>query len=280
MPMSTVNGAPILTDAQVADLLVTPVQHLSIAAQVARVVTISTGSFRIPMVTADPSAAWVAEGQEIPVSDAELAELTVSPSKVAGLTIVTRELADDSSPEAAETVGQGLARDIARKLDQAFLGALPAPAPAGLGSVTGVTTVAAPTDWADADPFSEAVYAAEGVNANIGAWLAHPDDALALATVKESSGSNKALLTPDATQGGRRVIGGIPLLTSPYATPGTVWGIDPATALIVVRDGAEVTADRSVFFTSDRVAVRATMRVGLAFPHAAALVKIVRTAAV
>jgi hypothetical protein len=42
----------------------------------------------------------------------------------------------------------------------------------------------------------------------------------------------------------------------------------------VVRRDAEVQADRSVFFTSDRVAVRATCRVGFGFPHTAALVRV------
>jgi hypothetical protein len=40
------------------------------------------------------------------------------------------------------------------------------------------------------------------------------------------------------------------------------------------RRDAEVQVDRSVFFTSDRVAVRATCRVGFGFPHTAELVRI------
>lgn len=277
MASSTSTAGPILTPEQVSELLIGPVQHLSIAAQVARFIAISSHELRIPVVSADPTAQWVAEGAEIAPSDAALAEVTVIPSKVAGLSIITRELADDSTPEAAEVVGDGLARDIARRVDQAFFGNVAAPAPSGLGALTGTTTVAAPVDWTNADPFAEAVYAAEAVNAALGAYVANPSDALALAQVKESSGSNKALLSPDATQAGRRTIGGVPLLTSPYVTEGTVWGLDSSRALLVVRDDAEVVADRSVFFTSDRVAVRATMRVGFGFPHAAAVVKIVRS---
>ncbi|MEJ7742083.1 MAG: phage major capsid protein [Nocardioidaceae bacterium] len=72
-------------------------------------------------MTADPTAAWVAEGDEIPISDPTLAELTVTPAKVAGLTIVSRELADDSDPAAAYVVGAGLARDIARRVDERVL---------------------------------------------------------------------------------------------------------------------------------------------------------------
>jgi hypothetical protein len=45
----------------------------------------------------------------------------------------------------------------------------------------------------------------------------------------------------------------------------------------VVRQDAQVESDRSVFFTSDRVAVRATLRVGFGFPSPAAIVKIATT---
>ncbi len=40
-----------------------------------------------------------------------------------------------------------------------------------------------------------------------------------------------------------------------------------------VRCDAEVKADRSAFFTSDRVAVTAICRVGFGYPHTAALVR-------
>ncbi len=56
---------------------------VSMAAQVATTVVTSANRYRIPVVTADPTAAWVAEGNEIPVSDPTLAELTVTPAKVA-----------------------------------------------------------------------------------------------------------------------------------------------------------------------------------------------------
>jgi len=67
---------------------------------------------------------------------------------------------------------------------------------------------------------------------------------------------------------------GVPLLTSPEAPVGTIWGLPAERVVTAVRRDAEVQADRSVFFTSDRGAVRATCRVGFGFPHTAALVRI------
>jgi HK97 family phage major capsid protein len=102
---------------------------------------------------------------------------------------------------------------------------------------------------------------------------------MALSKLKAGSALNAPLLQPDPTQPGRRQILGVPLLTSP-AVPTTnnqVWGIPRDFTYFVIRTGAEVLADRSVFFTSDRVAIRCTMRVGLAFPHPPSIVKIATT---
>ena len=69
MAMSTTTGAPILTPAQVNALVIQPLIDQSVAAQVSTVVTTSSHDLRVPRVTADPAAAWTAEGAEIGVSD-------------------------------------------------------------------------------------------------------------------------------------------------------------------------------------------------------------------
>lgn len=278
MVHTTANSAGILTPDQVTDLLIRPAFEMSVAAQVASLITTSSSTTRFPVVAADPSAAWVAEGGEIAVSDASLTEIDVTPSKLAGLTIATRELVEDSDPSAAEVVGQGLARDIARKLDAAFFGALPSPAPAGLAALTGVTPVSAGANWTNVDPFVDALAAAEGVNATLTAFVANPADLVLLSKIKQGTGSQVPLLTADPTAPARRVIFGVPLLVSPAVTAGTVWGVPRDRAFLVSREDATVVTDYSVFFTSDRVAIRATMRVGFGFPHPAALVRITKGA--
>lgn len=278
MTTGTASGGPILRPEQVGDLVVTPVTEQSIATQVATVVTTSSHDYRIPLITADPAAQWVAEGDEITPSDADSDEITVTPRKLAGLTIITRELANDSDPAAAEAVGDGLARDMARRLDEAFFGNLATPAPPGLGSIAPTVVLGAGTDWANVDPFADALSRAEGLSAAIGSWVANPADALALAQIKESTGSNKPLLQPDPTQPTRRTIQGVPLYVSPHVTAGDVWGIPKGRVFVVIREDAEVESSAHTFFTSDRVAVRATMRVGFGFPHVAAVMVVRRDA--
>jgi HK97 family phage major capsid protein len=276
MAGNTTNFASILTPEQVADLVVRPLISESIAGQVMTAVTTSSREYRIPVVTQDPSASWTAEGAEINVSDAAVDEVNVIPSKLAALSIITRELANDSSPAAAEVVGQGIVRDLVRKVDAALFAASTTNGPAGIAGLSGISTVDAGASYANVDAFSDALFTAAASNGVISAWVTNPATAKALSKVKEATGSNKPLLGPDPTVPGRRQILGVPLLTSPaVATAGNVvWGISAAYSYLVIREDAEVESDRSVFFTSDRVAIRATLRLGFGFPAPATVVKI------
>lgn len=281
MVNTTDTARSLLRPDSVDALLVGPVLTQSVAGQVMRLVTIEARELRVPKVTQDPTASWVNEGQEIAPSDAVVDEIVVRPAKVAGLSIITSELANDTSPEASQVIGDGLARDIARKIDQALFSSQPAPAPAGLANLTGangVTTVDAGSGWTSLDAFTAASFEAASRNAIIGSWVANPQDAKALATLKESSTSQRALLQPDPTAPSRSILGGLQLLVSTAVEPGTVWGIDATRALLVVREEVQIEVDRSVYFTSDRVAVRATMRVGFGWPQPTALVKVALSA--
>src|SRR5690606_23087001 len=97
MPMNTGTGAPILTPEQVGALVVQPLTQLSVAGQVSTTVTTGSNNFRIPVLTGDPTASWVAEGAEIPTSDATLDEIDVTPDKLAALVPISHELAVDST---------------------------------------------------------------------------------------------------------------------------------------------------------------------------------------
>lgn len=274
MTTTTSSAAALVVDGAIAELFVTPMLAASVAAQVSTAVTISSGSLRVPRVRANPSAEWVAEGQEIPVSDAAVDEVEIIPRKLAGLVVITRELADDSSPQAGEIVGLGLARDCARKIDQAFFGALAAPAPSGLGALTGITEISGGAEITNLDAFQAGLYAAAGRNASVTSWIANPSDALSLSQLKQSGTSNVSLLTPDATAAGRSLIAGVSLLVSPSVPAGTIYGLDASTAFTVLRDDVQIESDSSAFFTSDRIAIRARTRLAFGWPDPAAVVRI------
>lgn len=277
MAMTTASANSAYLATEVDDLIVRPVERASVALQVANVVYTSeqVNTFRVPVVAADPSASWTVEGEEITPSDATLTEVASPFYKLAGLTIVSNELARDSSPEAAQVVGDGLARDIARKLDAAYFGTSPnAATPDGLEDLAGVNEVYNGGSWASLDAFVEAIYEAEAAGATLGAFVVNPTDALILATLKEQTGSNKPLLGTDPSLPTRRQIAGVPLFVTPAVSVGVAWGIPTGRAIVAMRQDVELAIDGSAFFTSDRTAIRATMRAAFAFPHPAAVQRI------
>ena len=267
---STSDVGGLLTDS-IGKLVVQPVLAESVAAQVATVVSTGAHTYRLPVVASDPTAGWFAEGAEITPSDAALEEVIVTPSKLAGLSIISRELAEDSSPAAAQVVGQGLARDLARKLDVAFFANTTTNGPSGLLSLTTSTTVAA---FTSTDVFAAAISEAETFGAKLDHFVTTPAVALTLAQLRKATGSNEPLLGSDATKPGTRTILGVPLLVSPAVSSGVVWGIDSSFVQVVVRDDTRLEVDRSAYFSSDRVGVKATMRAGFAFPHPLSIQKI------
>ena len=55
---------------------------------------------------------------------------------------------------------------------------------------------------------------------------------------------------------------------------GHVWALDQSRVFVVLRQDAELVVDASRYFESDRLGIRATMRIGFGFPHEQAVVKI------
>jgi HK97 family phage major capsid protein len=275
MSIFTTNVVPISPD-QIESLIVMPVAKASVAMQVATLITTNATHTRIPRVMSDPSASWVAEGAEIGASDPTVDDIVITPAKLAGLTVVTNEAAADTSPAAANLIGAGLARDCARKLDIAFFGSkgVSTIQPAGLEDLVGFTPVDPGAAWDNLDPFAEAIANAEGLGLSVNAFVANPADALILAQLKAATGSNLPLLGADPTSSTRRLLQGVPLLVSSAVTVGTVWGLPQARSIIVRRNDVDLQVDKSAYFTSDRTAIRATMRVGFGWTEPAAIQKI------
>src|SRR5258705_3671197 len=114
MSNTTTNAASILKPEQVGALVIEPLTKESTAFQVSTVVQTDSHEYRIPKITGDPASGWVAEGAEIGVDDADLDEIVVVPKKVAGITVVSSELAADSSPEATAVISQRLVNSLKR----------------------------------------------------------------------------------------------------------------------------------------------------------------------
>lgn len=259
-----------------AQLILEPALAKSVATQPQVSTVIRTGSHatQIPVLTDDVTSVWLAEGAEITPSDATFNKITVTPSKCAALTLISSELADDSNPQAAQLVGDSIARDLAKSMDAAYFGALAAPAPSGLGALTGVSTVDAGSAWANLDAFIEASSIAETHGAEVTAYVANPATALALAKVREGSTSNRPLLGVDPSAPTTRVINGVPLIVSPNVADGVVWAMPKDRVMTVVRTQGDVKISEDFAFSKDMLAIRGIMRIGFGFPAPSSIVKI------
>lgn len=251
-----------------ANLILEPLLNESIATRADVATTHRTGatSFRVPVVESDAVAGWVDEAEEIVPTDVSLDELTITPTKVAGLIPVSRELAEDSSPDAAQLIGRSLSRALVYQLDQAFLGSLPAPAPQGLASLQDPTDVGTPLEDLDALLEAKSLIAAAGGTAT--AIIANPADALALAKLKDADGSNRNLLDDVAT------VASLPLIQTQHATAGSLWIVDSSAIHVVVREDINLNTSSDVYFSSDRIAIRATARIGFGIAYEDRLVKV------
>lgn len=79
---------------------------------------------------------------------------------------------------------------------------------------------------------------------------------------------------PDPTSPVARQILGSQLLVSPAVGDEVIWAIPQVHSLVVIREDIETTVSGDVYFTSDRVAVKTTVRIGWGWPHPGAVVKI------
>ena len=277
---STTGVGGILPD-DFGQLIVKPVTRTSLAFQLSTVVQTGANEFHVPILNEDPTAAFVAEGAEITADDVVLSEEIVKPAKVAALSVVSREMANDSSPSAQDIIGAAIARDLARAIDAAYFGTWTSgPAPKGLGNLTPTEVTGTDAAYTNLDLFEEAILNAETNGTPLTAFVTSKATAKSLLQLKDESGSNRPLLGVDATSPTRRTILGVPLYVSPHveATDNLVWGIPQSRSLVVHREGAELAVDRSVYFTSDRVAIRGVMRLTFAFPDEAAVQKVTTAA--
>lgn len=278
MASTTATFAGAFTPADHGDLLIATASKESVAMQTTRVVSTDATEYRIPIISGEVDTGWYGELQEIDQDDVTTDEEIVRPSKVAALSKISRELADDSNPSAANAIGASIGRSIANSIDAAFYGDADGTGdvPKGLGSFTDaqLTTVDAGEAWTNADPFVDAVYQVEAAGGSVSAFVANPADARVLAKLKRDADSNEPLLAASAGDATRRSLSGVPLYVSRHVPEGTIYGYDRNRLHTVVRTGTEMMVDASVFFAEFAVAIRGVARVGFAYGHPATIARI------
>ncbi|WP_235663994.1 phage major capsid protein [Mycolicibacter terrae] len=251
------------------EMLDLAVQAKSVAAQASALFGTERQKVGFPLWVADPEVGWYGELDEISLTDGDTDEVVVTPTKTAGLTLVSNELADDSDPAIADQIASGLANQIAHAIDKAYFANTTAKGPNGLLSLAS-TSVDTGATVANLDAFVKARYAAEANGAKLSHWLMSPDTAEQLSLLKRQTGSNEPLI--EFVEDGITVAG-LPVITSTHVDEDTVaWGIDKSQQRYVLRKGT--TVERFPAVTNDGLYIRAISRIGLGFLNPAGVVRL------
>ena len=135
--------------------------------------------------------AFYNENDTIAETDGATDEVEVIPAKTAGLTPISNELAEDSTPAAVDLIAAGLSNQITRAIDGAFLANTTAKGPNGLLSIS-YSTVDTGATLANLDPFIAARYAAKAQGSDLTSWIMAPAQVEALSKLKVATGSNQS----------------------------------------------------------------------------------------
>ena len=194
-----------------------------------RVLTVNSGS---------SPAAFVGEGQPIPVSKMDLAGDTLPPLKVAALTISTMELVRSSTPAAENVLTDDLVAACAQGVDMAFLDPANAGAvrvspasitygiPQRVSSGSSVANI-----YADLGLMAQDLVAA-GSTLTYAAWVIRPATLVSMCGMHDASG---ALAFPGLSVLGGTLMGLPVIAAGNLPPPGS-----PASSNILLVDGSQV----------------------------------------
>lgn len=187
---------------------------------------------------------WVGESKAIPMSKGDYSSVELTPLKVAGLTVISMELLEDSQPSAEMLVRDGLVEASSQRVDTTFLSATAASAgvsPAGI--LNGVTAIqASGTDLAAVRADMQALIAPFITNkmaTNI-TLVMNPSTALALSWMY---GSLDQRAFPDINQGGGS-LNGMPVIVGDNVTSGQIIAIRTSDVWRIGDSGVRISMSR------------------------------------
>lgn len=259
-----------------SELIIGPLQREALALRTTRVLQTSRDAVQVPLLTEDVPTDWVAEGQELPTGEPDVREVTLRPAKLAALTSISSELAEDSEPGAAELIGQSIARSLRSKLDMSFVSA----AGGGLPSAGVFTTATAGAALgASLDAVSDAITTVEAAGGTADVIVMSPSVWGRVRKLRTEDTANTPLLGVEGQPAGQRTLFGVTVFVDATVPDDTIGVWDSSAVAVALRRDVKVETDTSVYFSSDNVAVRATLRAAWAVLDPARVVTVDASAA-
>lgn len=186
--VNTASSAPELvgTDHR-ADQYIQPFRNALLARRLGvRVLSGLRGNVSIPKHASGLTTGWVAEGTAVPESSMAFDPVTMTPKHAGGVTEMSRQLIQQSSPDIEMLVRDDLAFMLAQAIDSALIKGGGSDEPTGVMAVVGTQTgaLATPT-WANVLAMLEKI---EVSNATAASWLTSPGVATKLRGTLKAAG--------------------------------------------------------------------------------------------
>ena len=264
MATQTTGNLPTLQQDQIASLLVQPLEAESVFLAAGPKIIDTNGPIRVPRIASGLTVGFVGEGAQIPEASVGMDEVTMLPSTLKSLKVlsrVTSEVLRSSAVALDSILKQRLTTDTAAALDTAlFTSTGSSNTIKGLLNQTGVATGV--LDASEPDSFLDGIGIARANEVKPNRWFLSPADYLAVRKIKDSTG--RYILQPDLTQTGQEVLFGVPVTVTSRIPTGKAVLVDMSLVAIARDLSPTVTVDSSRYFDTDEVALRVVARFDLA----------------
>jgi len=278
MSNTTISNATLTKD-QVESLLIMPLQQASTYMNQGFPMFVSNGEpIKVPSLSSMGTPTYVAEGTAIPEVSASTSEISLLPSTVHSVKIisrVSRELMRQSVVNVDNAFSMKMVSDVARVLDSAMWnGAGTAGAPLGIANFTGVTSAGTAAGTVTADTFYDIQELAfdEHVDFGRARWAMSPKNLTRVRKLEDSTGQK--FLTPSLASGAPATLLGCGYTVTTHLPDDVILFFDPAQVAIGMDDRASVTVLDQTYADYDEIGLRVTARYDTAPLNASAVVKL------
>ncbi|MDP7728481.1 phage major capsid protein [Mycobacterium sp. TY813] len=283
MTVQTAATQPTLTAAEVANLLVQPLEQASTFLSAGPQIIDSAGPVRVPRIASGASAGFYAAGAQISESNASFDEVQLLPSSLKGIKSLTK-VSNELIRQATHTVGAldtvlstRLVTDVSNVLDAALYdGTGASDTIKGILRQTGITT--GTLDLTEVDSLIDGLAAAQGNHVAPTHWVMTPASFAAIRKVKVGSDDNRYVIEPNTIQNGVNFqLLGLPVIITDYIPAASAKkrvALVDFSKVVVARDqNPTVAVLDQTFGDYDTIGIRVTARfdVALLSPKAVTL---------
>lgn len=207
-----------LVPQEMNDAIVTKLQEENVVRQLATVIT-TESKHKIPILASQPSASWIAEGQEIPLKEENFSQLELDAHKLAAGTKISNELLADSAYNLESFFVTEFGKSLAAAEEDAFIngGADSDTSNRPTGILTSLDSdnyvTSSSTNQFDLDDLINAVYSLPRPYRQNACWLMHDSY---LQKIRQQKSDYQYFWTPSIVEGEPEKILGYAVYSSPF----------------------------------------------------------------